>query len=253
MNAIRTLIVDDVPLARSHIRRYLCSVAVFEVIGECGDGEKAIEAIGQMQPDLVFLDVQMPELNGFEVLEQIPNDELPFIIFVTAYDKYAIRAFDVHALDYLLKPFDKQRFFAALKRTQEQIELKKHGQADDRLLGLLNDLRVAAQYRARLAVLSSGKTILVRVENIDWVEAAGNYVSLHVGRDVYSLRETISGLERQLDPKRFARIHRSSIVNIDRISDITPLFNRDRCVRLRDGTELKMSRSYFDQFTHMLE
>ncbi len=244
--------MDDVPLARSHIRRYLNSVAGFEVVGECGDGEKAIEVIGQMRPDLVFLDVQMPELNGFEVLERIPENELPFVVFVTAYDKYAIRAFDVHALDYLLKPFDKQRFLAALQRTQEQIELKKHGQGDERLMGLLNDLRAAAQYRARLAVVSSRKTILVRVESIDWVEAAGNYVSLHVGRDVYSLRETISGLERQLDPKRFARIHRSSIVNIDRIRDITPLFNRDRCVRLRDGTELTMSRSYSDQLTHML-
>ncbi|MGH8189925.1 MAG: LytR/AlgR family response regulator transcription factor [Rhodanobacteraceae bacterium] len=244
--------MDDVPLARRHVRRYLGSVAGFEVVGECGDGEKAIDAIGLLHPDLVFLDVQMPELNGFEVLERIPNEELPFVIFVTAYDKYAIRAFEVHALDYLLKPFDKQRFFAALQRTQEQIDLKKRGQCDDRLLGLLDDLRAAAQYRARLAVVSSGKTLLVQVDNIDWIEAAGNYASLHVGKDIYSLRETISGLGRQLDPKRFARIHRSFIVNIDRIKDITPLFNRDRCVRLRDGTELTMSRSYSDQLERLL-
>ncbi len=244
--------MDDVPLARRHIRRYLSSVTEFEVIGECGDGEKAIDVICLMRPDLVFLDVQMPELNGFEVLERIPNDELPFVIFVTAYDKYAIRAFEVHALDYLLKPFDKQRFFAALQRTREQIELKKRGQCDERLLGLLDDLRAAAKYRVRLAVASSGKTTLIHVENIDWVEAAGNYASLHVGRDVYSLRETISGLERQLDPEKFLRIHRSVIVNIDRIKDITPLFNRDRCVRLKDGTELTMSRSYSDQLARVL-
>lgn len=244
--------MDDVPLARRHIRRYLASVPEFEVVGECGDGEEAIGAIGLAHPDLVFLDVQMPELNGFEVLERIPHDALPFVIFVTAYDKYAIRAFDVHALDYLLKPFDKQRFLAALERTREQMELKKRGQRDDRLSGLLDELRAAAKYRARLAVVSSGKTTLIHVEHIDWIEAAGNYASLHVGRDVYSLRETISGLARQLDPERFLRIHRSFIVNIDRIKDITPLFNRDRCVRLGDGTELVMSRSYSDQLDRVL-
>lgn len=244
--------MDDVPLARRHVRRYLSSSPSFEVIGECGDGKSAIDVISQMHPDLVFLDVQMPELDGFEVLERIPGNELPFVIFVTAYDRYAIRAFDVHALDYLLKPFDRNRFAAALQRTEDQIELKRRGQRDDRLLGLLDDLREAAKYRARLAVVSSGKTILIRVEGIDWVEAAGNYSSLHVGGDIYSLRKTISGLEHQLDPNKFARIHRSFIVNIDRIKDITPLFNRDRCVRLRDGTELTMSRSYSDQLVRLL-
>lgn len=241
---IRTLIVDDEPLARERIRALLRREQDVEVIGECGNGPEALAAIKEQRPDLVFLDVQMPDLDGFGVLDSVPADAMPVIIFVTAYDRYAIRAFDVHAQDYLLKPFDRERFGKALSRARVQVRRNRSGDISHRLLALLEDLKPANKYLDRLVIKSSGRVFFLRVDEIDWVEASANYVRLHVGRDSHLLRETMNALEARLDPSRFIRIHRSTIVNVDRVKELQPLFHGEYVVILRDGTELNSSRGY---------
>src|SRR5262249_15102954 len=208
--------------------------------GECADGQEARRAIGKHQPQLVFLDVQMPGLNGFDVLEAIGPDKMPAVVFVTAYDAYALRAFEVHALDYLLKPFDRDRFQKALQRARAEVQ---RAGPDPRLASLLEEVK-ARKPAERLMLQSSGKVYFVRVEDIDWVEAAGNYARLHVGGETHLLRETMNGLEARLDPQKFLRIHRSTIVNIERVKELHPWFHGDYQVVLRDGTELTLSRSY---------
>lgn len=243
--------MDDVPLARRHIRRYLDNDPAFEVIGDCGDGNSAVDMISAAHPELVFLDVQMPELSGFGVLERLEAQLLPAVIFVTAHDEYALRAFEIHALDYLLKPFNRARFETALRHAREQIEMRRRGQRDDRLDALIEDIKAGSRYRSRIAVTTRARTFLIPVDGVDWIEAAGNYACLHVGAKSHLIRETITRLARQLDPQKFARIHRSAIVNIDRVVEITPLLNRDRCVCLQDGTELTMSRTYSDDWDRL--
>jgi two-component system LytT family response regulator len=241
---IRTLIVDDEPLGRERIRTLIGDDSEIEVVGECSNGKQAVAAIERTLPDLVYLDVQMPEMDGFAVLDAIAGERMPAIIFVTAYDRYAVQAFEVHALDYLLKSFDRERFQDALQRAKEQIRRSQEGVWNERLTGLLEDLQARQTRLTRFVIRSAGRINFLRVEEIDWLEAAGNYVRIHVGRESHLIRETLQSVEGRLDPAKFLRIHRSTVVNCDRIKELQPLFHGDYVVRLRDGTELTLSRHY---------
>jgi two-component system, LytTR family, response regulator len=248
---IRTLIVDDEPLARRRIRRMLARHPEVDVIGECANGREAIAAIQTQQPALVFLDVQMPEVDGFAVLAAIGADEMPLIIFVTAYDQYALRAFEVYALDYVLKPFDRRRFDNALQRAKARM-LSERSDVSERALALLEELRAQQSHLERMVIKAGGRAFFLKTEEIDWVEAEGKYVRLHVGKESYLVREAISQIEAQLDPKRFLRIHRSTIVNLDRVRELQPWFHNDYRVILRDGTELMLSRSCRKRLSELL-
>ena len=250
---IRTLIVDDEPLARDRVKRLLRDEEDIEVVGECGNGKDAIDFIKSKNPDLVFLDIQMPEKSGLDVVKSLGGKRFPTIVFVTAYDKYALQAFDVHALDYLLKPFNRERIKRAVARAREQVEHRRMGNLDERLNSLIADLRSEKKYLERLVVKSVGRVFFLKTEEIDWIEAAGNYVKLHVGRDSHMIRETMNGIEAKLDPDKFLRIHRSTVVNIDRIKELHPMFSGDYAVILRDGTELALSRNYRDRFVELFE
>lgn len=241
---IRALIVDDEPLARAMIRRMLSDHADVEIAGECENGSQAIVAIRQSAPDLVFLDVQMPGADGFAVIEALAAEQLPIIIFVTAYDQYAVRAFQVRALDYLLKPFDRERFEQALERARAHIRSERRDDLNARLLDLLADARARAGYLERLIIKAEGRIFFLKTEEIEWIEAEGNYVCLHVKQQKHLFREAISNLEKQLDPRQFQRIQRSAIVNLDFIRELHPWSRGDYKVILRDGTELKLSHRY---------
>ena len=249
---IRTLIVDDEPLGRERIRALLARDPEIEVVEECPDGRRAVAAIERSRPDLVFLDVQMPEMDGFAVLEAIAGDRMPAIIFVTAYDRYAVQAFEVHALDYLLKSFDRDRFEAALERAKQEIHRSKTGVLNERLAGLLEDLQAKQKRLTRLVVKSGGRIVFLRVDEIDWVEAADNYARIHAGRESHLIRETLQSLEGRLNPEQFLRIHRSTLVNLDRIRELQPIFHGDYVVKLNDGTELTLSRSYREKLLEPL-
>ena len=241
---IRAAIVDDEPLARRRIRNLLVEAADVEVIAQCANGKDAIESLEESPPELLFLDIQMPEIDGFDVLQAIGVGRVPAVIFVTAYDQFALRAFDAHALDYLLKPFDDERFWAALQRARERIRQQRGGDLDRRLQALLENVRGDRGYLRRLVVPSGHRSIFVRTEHIDWIEADRNYIRLHVGGKAYLLRENLSRIASALDPERFCRIHRSTIVNIDRIETIESLFHGEYLVALHDGTKLTSGRSY---------
>ena len=250
---IRTLIVDDEPLARERVKRFLRDERDIEVIGECGNGSDAIKTIHEKEPDLVFLDIQMPEKNGFDVIKSISGKHLPTIVFITAYDQYALQAFDVHALDYLLKPFNRERFHRAVSRAKEQIDGQKRGELDERLASLISSITPEKKYLERLVVKSVGRVFFLKTQEIDWIEASGNYLKLHVGRDAHMIRETMNAVEAKLDPSQFMRIHRSNIVNVDRIKELHPMFSGDYSVILRDGTELALSRNYRERFLELFE
>jgi two-component system, LytTR family, response regulator len=249
---IRTLIVDDEPLGRERVRTLLRGDPEIEIVGEAADGHKALAAIRKLKPDLLFLDVQMPEMDGFAVLEALEAEEMPVVIFVTAYDRYAVQAFEVHALDYLLKSFDRERFAAAAARAKQELTRRKTEGLNPRLAALLEELQARKKYITRLVIHSGGRISFLRAEEIDWIEAADNYARLHVGRESHLLRETMQSLERRLDPVKFARIHRSTIVNVDRIAELQSLFHGDYAVRLRDGTELTLSRGYREKLQEPL-
>ncbi len=250
---ITALIVDDEPLAREKIRRLLRSENDIRIVGEAMSGAEAVELIESRKPDLVFLDIQMPEMNGFEVLQSIENEKMPAVIFVTAYDKYAIKAFEIHALDYLLKPFDSERLQSALNRVREYLEARNHGSLDEKLLSLLSDLKAERDYPERFVLKNAGRVFFIKTSDIDWIEAAGNYVKLHTGKDAHLLRETMNKTEAKLNPEKFLRIHRSSLVNIDRIKELNPLFNGDYTVIMQDKTELTLSRNYHDRLRELFE
>ena len=241
---IRVLIVDDEPLACERIRDMLKDDIRVDLLGECANGEQAIEAIQQLAPDLVFLDVEMPGKNGFAVLDALDRDQLPVVIFVTAYDQYAVRAFEFHALDYLLKPFDQERFDKALARAIDHITNDKSENITERILKTLEEMKVRPVHLERLVIKMNGHVFFVKTEDIDWLEAEGNYVRLHAGRESYLLRDTISALESQLDPRKFVRVHRSAIVNLDRIQELQPWFHGEYRIILREGVQLTLSRSY---------
>jgi len=237
---LRTLLVDDVRLARQRLRRLLAAHADVEVVGECGDAAAALAAIAALRPDLVLLDIEMPEQDGFEVLAGLPGPDRPEVVFVTAYDQHAVRAFEANALDYLLKPVEPARIASTLERVRAR---RAAGGGDPRLDELLKALG-RERFPVRLAVKGSDGTEFVRVAEIDWIEAAGNYLCVRAAQKTHVLRETLTQMQARLDPARFVRIHRSRIVNIDRIAKLSPLFNGDHCVQLGDGTELTLSRTY---------
>ncbi|HEY0159779.1 MAG TPA: response regulator [Thermoanaerobaculia bacterium] len=249
---IRVLIVDDEPIARRGIRQRLRGEADVEVIGECGDGAEAIDAITELAPDLVFLDIQMPEVGGFDVVEAIGVARMPAVVFVTAYDEHALRAFDVHAVDYVLKPIDQHRFRTAVERARRRLA-HAPGQHDRRLAAALGELgRPAQHYAKRLAIKGDGRVILVDIDEVDRLETAGNYVEVHSGARHHLVRETMASLEARLDPARFVRVSRSSIVNADRVRELQPMFSGDFVVVLRDGVKVAGSRRYraaFDMLT----
>lgn len=251
---IRVLIVDDEPLARERVRTLLEKEPGIELVGECADGVSAVQAIQALAPDVVFLDVQMPELDGFGVVEKLVGGKVPAVVFVTAHDQFALKAFEVHAVDYLLKPFDRERFLKALHRATDLARRRETGELSQRLSALLADVRPPARpaQLERIAVKSSGRVVFVKVEDIDWLEAADNYVSLHVGSEEHLQRETLSTLEAQLPPGKFMRISRSTIVNVDRIKELQPLFHGEYAVILRNGTKLTLSRSYRDKLDQLL-
>lgn len=243
MTRLRVLVVDDEPLARTGIAELVRRDPELTVVAECGDGRSALEAILTLRPDLVLLDVQMPELNGFEVLEHLDPDHTPAIIFVTAYDQFAVRAFEVHALDYLVKPFDDARFADAIGRTKQSLRTARAGDLGARLSGLLEQLAGSGTgYLTRIVVKTGGRVLFVRVEDIDWIEAADYCVKLHVSGKVHVIRESMQALEGRLDPARFFRVHRSGIVNLDRVVELQPFFKGEHVVLLRDGSKLKLSR-----------
>ena len=250
MEKIRTLIVDDEPLARERLVDMLVGDKEVEIVGECGNGLTAVAAIDGYKPDLIFLDVQMPELDGFGVLEAI--EEKPVIVFVTAYDQYALRAFEVHALDYLLKPFDRERFDKALQRAKHQIARERAGAVNQELVTLLADLKARPKPLERLVIKAGGRVFFLRVDEIDWIEAAANYVKLHVGRESHLLRETINGLAARLDSGKFLRIHRSIIINLERVKELQPWFHGDYVVIMQNGTQLTSSRNYREQLRKLL-
>ena len=248
----RVLIADDEPLARERLRMLLAREEWVEIAGECHNGAEAVTAIQKLRPDLVFLDVQMPGATGFDVIEAVGVAHMPPVVFVTAYDRYALRAFDVHALDYLLKPFDRERFQQALARARQHLERKDAGDLERRLLELVQDLRSSPQRPERFVIKSGGRVFFVRTDEIDWIEAAGNYVKLHVGSEAHLLRETMNSLEAQLDPDTFYRIHRCHIVNIERVKELQPWFNGEYVVFLRSGTRLTLSRGYREKLQDRL-
>jgi two-component system LytT family response regulator len=283
LSCIRTLVVDDEPLAREGVRLLLAGDPEVEVVGEAGNGPEAVECLRALRPDLVLLDVQMPELNGFEVLAKLAPEEVPAVIFVTAYDKYALRAFDIHALDYLLKPFRDERFHDALRRVKTQLRLTRASDLGQRLLSVLSTYGdreralqglvggtttpvplpptragapdgqpgAAAKYLTRLAIKDVGRVVFLEVDEIDWIEAADYYVQIHTGDQSYLHRETMQSLEARLDPERFMRIHRSAIVNHSRIKELRSEGRRDLVAVLANGTELKVARSHREKFQQL--
>ena len=252
MTKIRTLVVDDEPMGRERVLSLLQQEEDVEVIGECSDGTQAIAAIQQHSPDLVFLDIQMPGANGFGVIDAVGAHRMPNVIFVTAYDEYALKAFEYHALDYLLKPFNRDRFQETLKHARASLERRRAGDLGRRLLALVNDIKPDAPRLERLVVKSGGRVFFLRTEEIDWIEAAGNYVRLHLGDESHLFRETMNRMEARLDSRRFVRIHRSRIVNSERIKELQPWFNGEYVVILRNGTRLTLSRGYRDRLQDQL-
>jgi two-component system, LytTR family, response regulator len=244
MKQIRAFIVDDEPLAREWLRTLLSEEPGVALVGEARDGREAITALRETKPDLLFLDVQMPELDGFDVLRALDPEALPVVIFVTAYDAHALKAFEVHALDYLLKPFERDRFRVAMERARERCAPRGGEAAARRLVELLESLGAKARGLDRVAVKTDGVIKLVRLSDVDFIEAAGRYVTLHVGKEQHLVRETMNDLEAKLDPTVFARVHRSAIVNLDRVRELKTESHGEVTIVLADGRTLRWSRSY---------
>ena len=251
---IRVLIVDDEPLARTHLRNLLAADGEVEVIGECGNGQDAVEAIRRQEPDLLFLDILMPELDGFEVVDAVGPDAMPVVVFVTAYDEYALKAFEAHALDYLMKPVSRARFHRTVERAKGMIRgAPGHDDLRGRLEHLLDKMGGAPRHLERLAIKTEGRVIFLKVDQIDWMEAADDHVRFHVGQKTYLHRDTLTRLEQRLPPAKFLRIHRSTIVNVDRIREMQPWFQGDYVVILTDGTRLTSGRNYREKLRALLE
>lgn len=242
MNKIRTLIVDDEPLARERIRTLLAAEPDVEVVGECANGTDAVAAVQQKRPDLLFLDVQMPGKGGFEVLREVEPESMPLVIFVTAYDQHALKAFEVHALDYLLKPFKQARFRETVQRARQTLANRDATAASKNLLALLGQPQPQAEHLSRIPVRNGDRVIFVKTAQIEYIEAAGNYVVLHAGKENHVVRETITALEQKLDPKKFVRISRSTLVNVEQIKELQPLFKGEYAVLLHNGKQLTMTR-----------
>lgn len=253
MKKIKVLIVDDEPIAREGIRVQLEKNPGVEIAGECANGLEAVSFIREQSPDIVFLDVQMPDLDGFGVVEEIGALSMPAVIFVTAYDKYALKAFEINAVDYLLKPFDDERFEKAFERAKSQLQTQSVAELNLQLQSLMKTLKPEKKYLERLVIKSSGRIFFLNVAEIDWIEAADNYVYLHTGRTAHLLRETIGGLESRLNPANFLRIHRSIIVNLSCIKEMHPLFHGEYVIVLSTGKELNSSRRYRQNLNSLLK
>src|SRR6266487_6150569 len=249
---IRALIADDEALARKFIRRMLKDDHDVEIVGECSNGKEAVAMIRKQHPDLVFLDVQMPEMDGFGVLESIGVERLPEIIFATAYEQYAIRAFELHALDYLLKPFDQARFKDAIKHAKERFRSQRQKDGRLQMSALLESIKNKPQYLDRLVIKAGGRITFLRTNEINWIEADDKYVHLHASKARPMVRQTLSAMEAQLDPARFRRVHRSAIVNVERIAELQPLFSGEYSILLQDGTKLTLRRNYKDKLFELL-
>ena len=249
---IRALIVDDEAPARDLIATLLRDEPDLEVVGECNNGRDAIAAIQRLSPDLVFLDVQMPGLDGFGVLAELQTERLPLVVFVTAFDRHAIRAFEVHALDYLLKPFEYDRLRQAVRHARTQLAQGPDAADQTRLISLLEELHNRGQSWNRLAIRDAGRIVFLQPDQIDWIEADGNYVRLHVGKESHLLRETMTAIEARLASRKFLRVSRSTIVNLERVVEWQPLFHGDSVVILRDGPRLTVSRVYRESFERLL-
>ena len=248
---VRAIIIDDEPLPRERIATLLTGHPEVQVIAECGDGAEALRVIGDARPDLVFLDIQMPELDGFEVLEALEISPLPAVIFVTAFDEYAVRAFEVSAIDYLLKPIDPARFEQALGRAMRRMSVSPGGGGE--LQAFLSRWRSQRGFAARFVVRFGGKLIFVQPQDVDWIDAAGNYVRLHASGRQYLVRGTMKSIESRLDPDVFVRVHRSAIVNIDRVVSLEPYFHGEYVVQMRDGSKLTSSRSHSGRLRALLK
>lgn len=257
---LRAIVVDDEPAARRGVRLLLERDAEIEIVGEAATGTEAAALMRRERPDLAFLDVQMPGGTGFDALREVAPAERPVVVFVTAYDEHALRAFEVHAVDYLLKPFDDARFAAALARVKDEVRRRRGDRMNARLIRLLELLQhpalpatAAAAPAERILVKSSGEIFFLKSEEIDWIEAEGDYMKFHAAGRAHLMRETMARLEARLDPARFVRIHRSTIVNIDRVQKLSPTFGGEYAVMLRDGTRLKLSRGYHERIARLLQ
>lgn len=249
---LKTLIVDDEPLAREGLRALLAMDPEVSAIHEARNGREAIAAIRECKPDLVFLDVQMPEMDGFEVIRAVGAESMPAVVFVTAHDQYAIQAFEISALDYLLKPVIEGRFVKALARAKSRICPDAATDSSRQIIGLLETIASPRSYLKRLAVRSVGKTIFVDAEDVEWLRAAENYVELHIGQGVHLLHVTMNTLVKSLDPEIFFRIHRSIVVNLRRIKDVRSAAHGEYVVTMQDGTRLQSGRTYADRLKTMM-
>ena len=246
---LTVIVVDDEKLARRRLVRLIEETGDAEVVAACAGGREAVEQIVALQPQMLFLDVQMPDLDGFGVLRELVGKASPATVFVTAFDQYAVRAFEVHAVDYLLKPFDTARFRDAFNRAKERSSGRNRGAEDDRMRALLAEYVASTQattkqYLDRVAVRDDGVLRVVRIPEVDWLETDGNYIRLHVGPASHLLRATAASIEPQLDPRSFIRVHRRYIVNVDRIVEVQPWFAGDAVLVLRNGAKLRVSRTY---------
>ncbi len=249
---IRVLVVDDEALARERACQLLRKDPEVEIAGQCADGQAAVEMILREKPDLVLLDVQMPELDGFAVVEAVGPENMPAVIFVTAHEKFALKAFEVHAVDYLLKPYDRERFETALAHAKSRLARPESGELQSRMNALLGELKTQPKAANRLVVKTAGRVLLLKSEDVDWVEAADNYVVLHVGPDTHMLRETMTSIEGRLPEGKFIRVNRSTIVNIDRIKEMQPLFHGEYVIILRTGAKVTLSRGHREKLDQLL-
>ncbi|HYZ83906.1 MAG TPA: LytTR family DNA-binding domain-containing protein [Bryobacteraceae bacterium] len=251
MDRIRTAVADDERHARQRLLGMLAQEPDFDIVGECSNGRQVLELLQNQKTDLLFLDIEMPGASGFEVIEQLSHEKMPLVVFVTAYGHHAVRAFEVSALDYLLKPFDRTRLQRTLEKAKVQLSRSREGDQQQRILQLLENLK-GKPVRDRFSLRSGERIFFVRADDVDWIEAQHNHVVLHVGKDNHMLREKIGNLETELDRTRFRRIHRSIIVNIDRIQEIHSWFRGDYIAVLGDGQKLTISRTYRDNLSDLL-
>jgi two-component system LytT family response regulator len=253
MTALSAVIADDEPLARERIRTLLAAFPEVTVVGEARDGNETVAKVRELRPALLFLDVQMPERDGFSVLDKLPPEATPAVIFVTAYDAFALKAFEVHAVDYLLKPFTRARFSRAMDHVLKKLAGSARGRVEPEIAALLESIRAERRTQGRVAIRRGEAVYFVRIADIEWLEASGNYVKIHAGGQEHLLRETLKSFEERLDPDRFLRVHRSAIVNVDSIQRLEPWFHGEYAVVLRDGTRLMSSRTYSERLRKIID
>lgn len=251
-SSISLLIVDDEPLARHGLQEIISEDKSITILGEAKDGDEAIEKIMRLSPKIVLLDIQMPERNGFEVIRSIPKEKLPLIIFVTAFDEFALRAFSENALDYILKPFDSERILASVQRAKELISLKERAAYSSRMMHMMDSIGVQGKFLPRISIRTSKKIVFINVNDILWIESDADYIHIHTTKEKHITRETMSGIEPMLDPLKFVRVHRSFIVNIDYILELQPLHHGDYIARLKNGEKLPVSRKYKSKLSLLL-